>query len=229
MAQEPAKYSVEQSESGGQPKLVATFAGQDFWVTNGTSTDQPAYLQEMYVLNIEQQGDFDNDGYQDALLTANAGGAASIPTYFIVSHHGRGYFSLTTAEDLSTYGGYELLPQRDGSTLIKIYQALDGVGYHERVDGFAVYRLNFGNLERMAKVVNHAQIPVLFELFSADLEHTGEQNYSFDLDGDGTIDQLNCRYWDRWGDAICELSLSAFPTATINVSGNHIGIAKSKN
>lgn len=145
-----------------------------------------------------------------------------------MSHHGQEYFSITTAEELSTYGDYEFLPQKDGSTLIKFCQALDGVGCHERVDGFVVCRLVYGNLERMAKVINHAQIPVHFELFASDLEHTGEQNHTFDLDGDGTIDRLTCRYWQRWGDAICDINLSSAPTATINVSGNHIGVAETK-
>lgn len=219
-----ASYVIDKSQEND--RLIATVEGQRYWITNHDDPDRKFDLSDLLTLNIEEQIDFDNDGNMDVLISASNGGAASIPSYLIASHLGGHYFHISTAEKLYTYGDYELLPQADGTTYLKVYYAVDGVGYHERSDGFGVYSLNYGQVEQIAEVTNHAQIPTVFEVTSAEMAKNQNQTFNFDLDHDGIDDQLICRYWERWGDLMCDIDLSTAGLLRQNWGADQLGVAE---
>ena len=219
-----ATYRVEKGINGDH--LIGTFDSQDYWITNEDDEFAQYSLTDMYSLSIDVQADFDGDGYQDVLLNASNGGAASTPQFYIASHMGGSYFTISSAEGLFTYGDYELLPQPDGSTHIKVYYSNDGVGFHDRVDGFGVYSLQYGKLKRIADITNHARIPTFFDITSEELAEVGEATYEVDLDGDGRLDKIECRYWERWGNVICDFDLSKLGRIEISLGVDHIGVAQ---
>jgi hypothetical protein len=101
----------------------------------------------------------------------------------------------------------------------------DGVGNHDRTDGFGIYALSFGRLEQIADVTNHAQIPTIFEITSADMALSHNQTFGFDLDGDGIEDRFICRYWERWGDFMCDIDLSTVGLLEHSWGVDQLGVA----
>ena len=224
-ADEEAQYSVRE---GTPDKLIVTYEGQQYWLTNEQDQDAKYSLDFMQSIYLHEQLDLDGDGNIDLLFTATNGGASAIGRYYVASHLGDHYFTITSAEELYTYGGYELLNQDDGSTHIKFYHSLDGAGSHDRIDGFSTHKLSSGKLELVSSVVSHAQIPTLMDILSSDLEQVGEKTYEFDIDSDGTLDKFLCRYWARWGDVICDIQLSSIGLVKHSWGTDHIGVAETK-
>src|SRR6056300_1424260 len=64
---EAASYSTYWHEGLGREMLVATVDGQDYWITDDEDLGADFPLSEMVMINIEEQGDFDADGFQDVL------------------------------------------------------------------------------------------------------------------------------------------------------------------
>lgn len=206
--------------------MIGKVDGQDFLITNQDDPDAPYPTHEFLAgTHIKAVEDFDNDGWMDALVTMSDGGAASMPRYYVASHHGGSVFTIASAEGMATYGDYRLLPQVDGTTLIRIESLGSGVRHHDRVDGFTVYKLAWGNLQQVAKVTNHARIPVLLEVLSKDMSKDERRDLSFDIDRDGQPDTLECRYWERWGDVLCDLFLSQYGAIEISQSADQVGMS----
>tara|TARA_R110002153_G_scaffold35124_1_gene104662 strand:- start:534 stop:1349 length:816 start_codon:yes stop_codon:yes gene_type:complete len=224
-ADEVAQYSVRE---GMPDKLIATYEDQQYWLTNEQDQDAKYSLELMQSIYLHEQLDLDGDGNIDLLFTATNGGASAIGRYYVASHLGDHYFTITSAEELYTYGGYKLLKQDDGSTHIKFYHSLDGAGSHDRIDGFSIHKLSSGKLELVSSVVSHAQIPTLMDILSSDLEQVGEKTYEFDIDSDGTLDKFLCRYWARWGDVLCGIQLSSIGLIKQSWGTDHIGVAETK-
>lgn len=223
-SQYEASFSIERSKQFD--RLIATVDGQQYWITNHDDPDRTFDIADLVSLNIKEQIDFDNDGNLDVLISASNGGASSIPTYLLASHLSGHFFHITSADGLYTYGDYELLPQTDGSTHLKVYYAVDGVGNHDRTDGFGIYALSYGRLDQIAEVTNHAQIPTMFEIKSSEMAMSKNQTFNFDLDADGIEDKFICRYWDRWGDFMCDIDLSNVGLLEHNWGVDHLGVAE---
>lgn len=222
-SQYEASYAIDKSHA--EDRLLATIDGQTYWITNRDDPTRMFDLSEFVSLQIEEQMDFDNDGNLDVLLSATNGGAASIPTYLVASHLGGRFFHITSAGGLYTSGDYELLPQTDGSTHLKVFYVVDGVGNHDRTDGFGIYALSYGRLEQIADVTNHAQIPTIFEITSAQMALSQNQTFGFDLDKDGIEDKFICRYWERWGNFMCDIDLSSTGLLEHSLGVDQLGIA----
>ena len=223
-ADKVAQYSVREDSVD---KLIATYDGQEYWLTNKQDEKSKYSLEGMRSVYLHEQGDFDGDGNEDLLFTATNGGASAVGRYFVASHHGDHYFTIASAEELYTYGVYELLEQDDGSIHIKVYHALHGNDLYEGVDGFSIYKLRSGKLQLISSVISHAQIPVMMEILASEFEGGGT-TFEFDIDGDGTPDQLLCSYWARWGAVGCDIELSTIGLVEHNWGGNQIGIAETK-
>lgn len=123
VAEGSASYRIlkrEYADTLGTDKLLGTVGGQDYWITNiGDAAAVSSMDAHPYVKLLEVE-DLDNDGYNDALISIQAGGNSSAPIYYVADHMGGGMFSLTTAKHLYSYGGYELVPQLDGTSILKV-------------------------------------------------------------------------------------------------------------
>lgn len=220
-----ARYEVEPSLSGDH--LVGIFQDQRYWITNYRDEYSEFSIQNMVNISIEWEGDFDADGFNDVLIKASDGGTASPPQYFIASHLGGNFFSLTSSERLFTYGDYELLHQESGETFLKVYHKIDGPGNHNQMDSFGIYRLLYGKVEMISEAVNHAQIQTLLDITSEEISKLGRARYQIDLDGDGISDNIDCHYWDHWGDVVCSFQLSKHGNVESSVGVDHLGISVS--
>jgi hypothetical protein len=225
---EAASYSTYWHEGLGREMLVATVDGQDYWITDDEDLGADFPLSGMVMIDIEEQGDFDADGFRDVLFTANAGGSSSIPRYYVASHLGDSFFHVSSAAGLQTYASYKLIDVGDGLKKFKVYYSFDDVDHTTRVDGYGIYELRRGKLNRIADVTNHAKIPVALEIRSSDFHDEWEQSFTFDVDGDGKLDTLNCTYWQRWGDIGCDMELSLYGEISQSWGADQLGVALSK-
>ena len=223
-----AIYNTYWNDALGREMLVASVNGQDYWITDGEDPSSDFPLAEMVVMNIKEQGDFDADGFQDVLFSANAGGNSSIPRYYVASHMGDSFFHVSSAEGLQTYASYQLIDVGKGVRQFKVHYSYGGADHTNRVDGYGIYELRYGKLRRIASVTNHAKIPVLLEIRSSRFLDKLEQSFEFDMDGDGKLDVLNCRYWKRWGDIACNVELSLYGKISQSWGADQIGVALSK-
>ena len=64
--------------------LIGKVDAQDYLITNQDDPDAPYPTHEYLAsTHIKAVGDFDNDGWMDALVTMSEGGAASMPRYYV--------------------------------------------------------------------------------------------------------------------------------------------------
>ena len=85
-----AKYSVARIEATGWDSLVAEIDG----ISCSITTEDWEFLP---LMSIEHQLDLDGDGFLEAILSTHHGGNAIGPHFFVVSHRGDAFFSISTS------------------------------------------------------------------------------------------------------------------------------------
>ena len=172
-------------------------------------------------LEIIYQGDLDGDGRNEAVVSSHQGGNCCAPYYFVVSHRGDGFFSTHTHEQMYGYG-INIVEAYDRK-LIEVFDAVGSSDYPIVREELTQLDFTAGKLSVVSRLENEALIPVLIEVTGQDVEGSDTKIY-FDVDGDGTDEEILVSYWERWGVAnIVEIETSSMGPVTFSTGCSRIG------
>ena len=155
---------------------------------------------------IVDYGDYDNDGYADAIVMGETGGACCGGQLFLVSHRGNQFFSVHKFDtpfgvsDVSLVGN-DYLEQIQ----IKIDESImPGGGFQK---GVYMYQFQNDRLLQVNHSINRAELAAILELNATSLENGPEHIF---IDNDSTLDSMVCRRSKPFGFLDCHLILSKF-------------------
>ncbi|MBS9768023.1 MAG: hypothetical protein KGV44_10870 [Flavobacteriaceae bacterium] len=152
---------------------------------------------------IEDQGDYNFDGYTDVLIAwTSCRGSCCANTFQIYFFDGK-YFHRSKIVGYD-WEGVEIVRNKKG--LYRFVIATTGEGYgntnicNSKVEVFGVKGYEFVKL----KEIKGHFIKVKTEIRSAQFAEKGvdeekPQSLAYDLDNDGKMDSIVCNYWWRWG------------------------------
>lgn len=97
--------------------------------------------------------------------------------------------------------------QSKGETVIRVHDTATGVGNIEEWESQTDYALRDGQLVKLVERFNSARSVSLMDLTAKEVREAPGQAKSlkFDLDLNGEMDSVTCKYWDRWGSLSCEI------------------------
>lgn len=151
--------------------------------------------------NIIFQEDFDNDGYQDALISSAMGGNCCAPSYSIISYRGEKRFETYEIESWSA-SSPEIV--QDGNEwLFRFENSSFGFGNTDLKNEIVEVRIKNGRLE-VAKM-GRKVLPFSIKKFTSEealSKETGSNetfSWEFDFDKDYKKEVLTCDLWLRWG------------------------------
>ena len=175
-------------------------------------------------LEVKFEGDLDNDGLIDAVISSHQGGNCCAPYYFVVSHRGDGFFSVHTHDSLY---GYEIdIVKKYDEYLIEVLDSVSSSDYPISKDELTLLRFSKGNLEVVSRLLNTALIPTLVEVTGQDVREANKL-ILFDVDGDGNDEEMIASYWDRWGTVIIEeIVTTSHGKVTFSIGCGRIGFMK---
>ncbi|MEM9220109.1 MAG: hypothetical protein AAGD25_38000 [Cyanobacteria bacterium P01_F01_bin.150] len=202
----PITYNYLASEK----KLTAILNGETFvlidlitpspsnlFIDVETTTENPAaeFLRsyEMGIASIEQVGDFDRDGIDDALVGFSHGGNCCAPGYAIISVLNDGSFRLSPIIDWAWNPPQTIIynnklafeTRTDNQIYVHSYENGRVVLLDERIiqEREAIAQL------RVDEVIAGTVVPSL----------------GIDINNDGVMETLNCEVWDRWQTLLCQI------------------------
>ncbi|WP_157202725.1 hypothetical protein [Calidithermus chliarophilus] len=174
--------------------------------------------------------DFDEDGYSDVLIRMNGGcgGNCCLDEYFFVSHRGNGRFSR------SKPFGYAYkepkIERHRGRWSVVVEVRNEGFNTDDPIDVRERYVLEDGN----AVLVEKSELKPLLALAEmkseelSDLTAAEERSLRYDLDGDGTDDQIIGSFWARWGRISWRVQFSSGLSFDDNRACKRIGVLASR-
>lgn len=151
--------------------------------------------------------DLDGDGHSETIVELFNGGNCCAGELSVISYRGDGFFEVVNDQPLPNgWGGYDLV-QSKGETLIRVHDTATGVGNIEEWESQTDYVLRDGQLVKQVERFNSAKSVSLMELTAKEVREAPGQTKSlkFDLDLDGELDIVTCKYWDRWGSLSCDI------------------------
>ena len=197
-------------------RIVAIVDGQKFIADPGI--DGSKYVVDLgmdrewkFDTKIVWQGDFDNDGYNDAVLGSDCGGSGCPPIYRIVLYKGEGKFSILPFKFLENWEEDNPKIRPEGFHYVLTLSGLDGTQdstlRYNRAE--VEYRVENGTL--VEKPVGDISNQFNIKEFKVDDAVTANSlnscnnnpdaacvSWDFDLSGDGIPETLSCGYWERW-------------------------------
>ena len=117
----------------------------------------------------------------------------------------KGFYLVISHEELLLVTNLTLLEKGKGKNLF-VRNKPNGVGNTSLEETIAELELKNGTLNLIYKHFNSALLQAELEVDSKELSKTKRKILKFDIDKDGHIDEISCRYWSRWGDASCEIA-----------------------
>jgi len=180
-----------------------------------------------YYIKIVTVDDLDGDGLPEAIVSTSHSGNCCGPNYFVVSHRGKGFFSVHTHENLHDVS-FDLKLNTDyGSKLIEVSDTVPSLN---PIDQEYTYLLEFtsGALKTVSTFKNMALLPAIVEVTAADVQYENK-TLIFDVDGDGIDDKIPCNFWSRWNSVICgDIETSSKGTIILSYGCSRIGFLKTK-
>lgn len=193
----------------------------------------PENMENGRCMQVFDSLDFDQDGYEDALITHiwACGGNGSPNAFFFCSYSKDGTFRLS--EEFGESWDDPLIEMWNGKPSVKVISNLQGMTTEmaERTERFI---LENGRAVRV-EYKETQLLPAIVELKSADFtekdkEEDREKKIYFDLDGDGKKDKISGRYWERWGSMLWDIRFGTGKYARTEDEGSRkrIGVLNSK-
>lgn len=166
--------------------------------------------------------DFDGDGFLDAFLQTNPGGAATPSSFRFVSYRGGGKFQVS--EPFASAWEQDVIPSLFQSEWTVEIDSMASDGSKTVTERYA-----WQNGEAFL-VEGGATQPVIAD---AELVYAedDQQVLRFDLNEDGVEEVMACDPWDRWSVLICEITLGGSDVVLndpYEVQGPRIGILSTK-
>jgi hypothetical protein len=175
---------------------------------------------------VNENADFDGDGSLDTLISLTNGGNCCPDSISVVSYRGDGFFTFLDEEPLpGAWGGHEVVTER-GRSIIRMQDAPTGHGNIRRQRGQRDYAFENGV---MTLIVERREHSVPSEVAGLSLEDVkfadgGQKTLSFDINNDGTQDEVNCTYWERWGVLNCDAIISGVEKP-VELQCNHVSVS----
>ena len=187
-------------------KLYAKVDGYDYQID----------IPEDICFDIAAQIDFDKDGKKDALITniQACGGNAIGNSFFFVTYMGNGFFNISNSFGNSVWRD-PIIEEWHEQKSVVIFDNNDGFNTEKDYSSKERYVLKQGKAVRV-EFAKKNSIVALQEIKASDFHNGKEEEtirMSYDLDGNGEMDYLECRYWDRWDALLFDIILN----------GNHLG------
>jgi len=191
IAQNPIHYYLTNEGSSDGQELKALVNDKVFTLIS---------KDDNLCIGIEKIADFNKNCYEDILIEIinGCGGNCCGNSYQIFSYNGQVFKK--TKQVGYDWDGIEISESSIGFNFI-IQTVNDGVGNTDMCnDKIETYRLKDYTLE-LINVIKQRKLNAITELKSSDFEGKEDEVLflSFDLDGDGKIDEIICSYWARWG------------------------------
>jgi hypothetical protein len=169
-----------------------------------------------FPFQVSWSGDFDGDGFTDAIVEIQNGGNCCPSRFFLVRYLGAMFFTLANDISISSgWSGYSLI-EVDGEAVIRVEDLALGVDQTSNGEWMEDYALRDGKLVQIATHTNMASINANSELTSEEVRLTGgSSQLALDIDNDGLVDQILCSYWPRWGSLTCSVQLATGSSVAI--------------
>lgn len=151
--------------------------------------------------------DLDGDGQPETIVELFNGGNCCPGELSIISYRGGGFFEVVNDQPIPDgWDGFDLVEFKD-ETLIRVNDKALGADNYEDWQSETDYALRDGHLVKLHERFNSAKPVSLIELTAEEVRDAPGQTKSldFDLDLDGELDTVICKYWDRWGSLSCEI------------------------
>lgn len=209
-----SKYGIKTSDMTARPeKEVSKVRKSDiqYYTTNKAGGGTTTYYWDLcakvggkkYVISNDEIAmsifktlDFDEDGYEDALiLTAPCFmGNACTDSYMFCSYSKEGKFTLS--EEFGENASKPVIEKWKGKNSVKI-ESQSLVKMDVRTERYILKNGKAVRVESKKKV----PMKTIVQMMSDDLANTdpdtGKKLY-YDLDGDGAKDYIHGTYWERW-------------------------------
>lgn len=151
--------------------------------------------------------DLDGDGQPETIVQLFNGGNCCPGKLSVISYRGDGFFEVVNDQPIPDgWSGFDLVEFKD-ETLIRVNDKALGVGNYEDWQSQTDYALRDGQLVKLHERFNSAKPVSLIELTAEEVRDAPGQTKTleFDLDLDGELDVVTCKYWDRWGSLSCDI------------------------
>lgn len=208
VASSDVRYFINEEEY--DKKLMAEVDGQKYLIEPDPSIDSE--WESLPYKEIHQVLDLDGDGKLEAIISGIDNGNCCAPVWYIASHRGGSFFTIENKREMY---GFEppSLTKINGVNILIFKPNYTGVDYTSLSETQSLFKFENGRIVQLATLENSALIPSKIELYSETLrlfvekENNLEATLSMyaDMDLDGKEDEIQCRYWTRWGDLSCKV------------------------
>ena len=185
----PVKYAVDEMLDS---LLTATVDGLDYKIVEKS---------DALCLRIFNVRDYDEDGYDDALMehVQGCGGNCCGNSYFFVSYAGNGHFRKSEEFGYSWVDPEEEVWNERWSVVVQSNN--EGMNTDDATEIRERYVLESG-VAKKVEVSNKSEVAAVKEIRSSVFEGAGPnatKELTYDLDSDGKDERVVCRFWERWG------------------------------
>lgn len=181
---------------------------------------------ELYVYKyVHDIVDLDADGVPEAIIKTHYGGNCCGPTYMVVKRVREGFYALLTHDALS---GFPKLTVRADlkPVLLEVMNFSEGAGNTSLEETFTQLALINGKLEVVAHYENTAMLAAEVEVTSEELSQLGVKELQYDLDADGQVETITCKYWKRWGAMQCVIQSETLGEVKVSDGCDRLGVLK---
>ena len=187
-----ATYSFARTEVvPGEPKdiLVAELGGQ--------AIEIQAFDYSMGEVALQQ--DLNGDGTVDAIVSVHGGGNCCPADFFFVADRKDGRFAVTQIPEIYSWDG-PVLEDGDGPPAVRFVSMNEGMNTDDYLETRHVFRFE-GETPVIVSKSTKEEIDALVEMRSSAFNdgHEGRLSFQYDLNGDGSQDNISCGFWERWG------------------------------
>jgi hypothetical protein len=220
-SQTPVKYEFRNKSEDGQNELRAIVNNKKYSLIRKS---------DALCIKKEKIADFDNDGYEDVLISIDQGcGAASCcgAEYQLFSFNGLEFVKSPVVGN--DWNGIKI-SKAANKYLFEIDDTREGAGNYEFCNNSVeTYTVENHNL-KLVKVVKEVYVPSIKEVKSSEFENSDNQQLSlkYDLDSDNKIDNIVFEDFERWGRMYWRIEFGNGKVYEDNETWKRVGILKSK-